>query len=297
MHLGATCFSVYNTSSPEQIEYVVGDAANRVVVTEQQFLERVLEAREQVATLEHVVVVDGEAPAGTISLAELEAMGEPDFDFEAAWRAVEPDDVLCLIYTSGTTGPPKGVQLTHANMVAEWQCCDRVHAAVPGGRSISFLPSAHVADRWSQHYAQMIYGTTVYCCPDPRQMVAYTIEVRPTLWGGVPRIWEKLKTALEAAMEGEQDAGKRRATESAMEVAAASPPTWRARSRPSCRRNGSRPTSASSPRCGSCSDSTRSNSSRSGRRRCRSTCSSSSSRWGSRSASSGGCRSSPRRRP
>jgi long-subunit acyl-CoA synthetase (AMP-forming) len=218
MHLGATCFSVYNTSSPEQIEYVVGDAANRVVITEQQFLERILEAREQVETLEHVVVVDGEAPAGTISLAELEAMGEPGFDFEAAWRAVEPDDVLCLIYTSGTTGPPKGVQLTHGNMVAEWQCCDRVHAAVPGGRSISFLPSAHVADRWSQHYAQMIYGTTVYCCPDPRQMVAYTIEVRPTLWGGVPRIWEKLKTALEAAMEGEQEAEKRQATESAMEV-------------------------------------------------------------------------------
>jgi len=218
MHLGATCFSVYNTSSPEQTEYVVGDAANRVVVTEQQFLGRVLEVRDRVETLEHVVVVDGEAPAGTISLAELEAMGEPGFDFEAAWRAVEPDDVLCLIYTSGTTGPPKGVQLTHGNMVAEWQCCDRVHAATPGGRSISFLPSAHVADRWSQLYSQMIYGTTVYCCPDPRQMVAYTIEVRPTLWGGVPRIWEKLKTALEAAMEGEQDAEKRQATEWAMEI-------------------------------------------------------------------------------
>jgi long-subunit acyl-CoA synthetase (AMP-forming) len=218
MHLGATCFSVYNTSSPEQIEYVVGDATNRVVVTEQQFLERILEARERVETLEHVVVVDGEAPAGTISLAELEAMGDPGFDFEAAWRAVEPDDVLCLIYTSGTTGPPKGVQLTHANMVAEWQCCDRVYATKPGGRSISFLPSAHVADRWSGLYLQMIYGTTVHCCPNPRQMVAYTIEVRPTFWGGVPRIWEKLKTALEAAMEGEQDADKRQATEWAMEI-------------------------------------------------------------------------------
>jgi long-subunit acyl-CoA synthetase (AMP-forming) len=218
MHLGATCFSVYNTSSPEQIEYVVADAANRVVVTEQAFLGRVLETRERVATLEHVVVVDGEAPAGTISLAELEALGDPAFDFEAAWRAVEPDDVLCLIYTSGTTGPPKGVQLTHANMLAEWRACDAVHAATPGGRSISFLPSAHVADRWSQLYSQMIYGACVHCCPDPRQMVAYTIEVRPTFWGGVPRIWEKLKTALEAAMEAEPDAGKRQATEWAMEI-------------------------------------------------------------------------------
>jgi long-subunit acyl-CoA synthetase (AMP-forming) len=218
MHLGATCFSVYNTSSPEQIEYVVADAGNTVIVTEQAFLERVLEVRERVGTLEHVVVVDGEAPAGTISLAELEAMGGAEFDFEAAWRAVEPDDVLCLIYTSGTTGPPKGVQLTHANMIADWRACDQVHAGTVGGRSISFLPSAHVADRWSQLYSQMIYGTTVHCCPDPRQMVAYTIEVRPTFWGGVPRIWEKLKTALEAAMENEQDTAKREATAAAMEV-------------------------------------------------------------------------------
>ena len=218
MHLGATCFSVYNTYSPEQIEYVVADAANRVIVTEQGFLDRVLEARERVAALEHVVVVDGEAPAGTISLAELEAKGEPGFDFEAAWRAVEPEDVLCLIYTSGTTGPPKGVQLTHANMVAEWRACDAVFGTAPGGRSVSFLPAAHVADRWSQLYAQMLYGSCVHCCPDPRQMVAYTIAVRPTFWGGVPRIWEKLMSAMEAAMAAEADPGKREATEWAMAI-------------------------------------------------------------------------------
>jgi long-chain acyl-CoA synthetase len=126
MHLGATCFSVYNTSSSEQVEYVVRDAANRVIVTEQAFLETVLGARDAVDSLEHVIVVDGEAPEGTISIEELEAMGDPGFDFEAAWRAVEPSDVLCLIYTSGTTGPPKGVQLTHANMVAVWRACDAV---------------------------------------------------------------------------------------------------------------------------------------------------------------------------
>ncbi len=218
MHLGATCFSLYNTSSPEQIEYVVADAANRVIVTEQAFLDRVLEARERVGSLEHVVVIDGEAPEGTISLEEIEQMGDPEFDFEAAWRAVEPDDVLCLIYTSGTTGPPKGVQLTHANMMSEWRACDGVHAASPGGRSISFLPSAHIADRWAQLYAQMVYATCVHCCPDPRQMVAYSIEVKPTLWGGVPRIWEKLKAALEAGMAAEQDEAKREATEQAMEI-------------------------------------------------------------------------------
>jgi len=218
MHLGATCFSVYNTSSPEQVEYVVENAANRVIVTEQAFLETVLAARDAVATLEHVVVVDGEAPEGTIALEELEAMGEPDFDFDAAWRAVEPNDVLCLIYTSGTTGPPKGVQLTHANMVAVWRACDAVQQTAPGGRMISYLPSAHIADRWAGIYAQMIYGNCVYCCPDPRQMVAYSIEVKPTVWGGVPRIWEKLKAAIEVGIAAEADEAKREATVAAIEV-------------------------------------------------------------------------------
>ncbi|HEV7398941.1 MAG TPA: long-chain fatty acid--CoA ligase [Solirubrobacterales bacterium] len=218
MHLGATCFSVYNTSSPEQVEYVVRDAGNRVIVTEQAFLETVLAAREQIEGLEHVVVIDGEAPEGTISIDELEGMGDSDFDFEATWRAVEPGDVLCLIYTSGTTGPPKGVQLTHANMVAVWRACDAVQATKPGGRFISFLPSAHIADRWAGLYAQMFYGSCVFCCPDPRQMVAYSIEVKPTVWGGVPRIWEKLKAAIEIGIAAEADEAKREATEAAIEL-------------------------------------------------------------------------------
>jgi long-subunit acyl-CoA synthetase (AMP-forming) len=218
MHLGATCFSVYNTSSPEQIEYVVADAGNRVIVTEQAFLDTVLAVRERVVSLEHVVVVDGEAPEGTISVEELESMADPEFDFEAGWRAVEPEDVLCLIYTSGTTGPPKGVQLTHANMLGVWRAVDQVRPVEPGGRGISFLPTAHIADRWAGLYAQMIYGSTVYCCPNPREMVVYSMEVRPTAWGGVPRIWEKLKAALEAGMAAEQDAEKRKATEWAMEI-------------------------------------------------------------------------------
>jgi long-subunit acyl-CoA synthetase (AMP-forming) len=218
MHLGATCFSIYNTSSPEQIEYLVSDAANRVVVTEKAFLDRVLEARERVDTLEHVVVIDGDEAEGLMTTEQFEALADDGFDFDSAWRAVTPDDVLCLIYTSGTTGPPKGVQLTHHNMMAEWRALDPVAQITPGGRSISFLPTAHVADRWAQLYSSMVYGQTVHCCPNPRDMVAYSIEVKPTLWGGVPRIWEKLKQALEAGFAGEQDEGKKAAVAAAMKV-------------------------------------------------------------------------------
>ncbi|MBW8059388.1 MAG: AMP-binding protein [Solirubrobacterales bacterium] len=197
MHVGATCFSIYNTSSVEQIEYVVGDAASRVVVTEPQLLDKLLEVRERVDTLEQIIVV-GEAREGAISLEEFEALGSGSFDFDAAWRSVESDDVLCLIYTSGTTGPPKGVQLTHANVMSDARALLEVIDFTPGGRSVSFLPTAHAADRILQLYGSMVYGHAVHCCPDPRQVVAYTIEVKPTVWGGVPRIWEKLKAALEA---------------------------------------------------------------------------------------------------
>ena len=115
MHLGATPYSVYNTYTAEQIEYLVTDAQNTIIVTEGEYLDTALEVQEKCGTVKHVIDVDGSGRDRTTSLEELEAMGDPDFDFEAAWRAVEPDDVLTLIYTSGTTGPPKGVQITHAN--------------------------------------------------------------------------------------------------------------------------------------------------------------------------------------
>ena len=105
MHLGATPFSIYNTSSPEQIAYLFGNAGNRVVITEAQFLDRVRAAA--VDGVEQIVCVDAE-PEGTIGLQALEAGGSPEFDFEAAWRAVDPGDLITLCYTSGTTGPPKG---------------------------------------------------------------------------------------------------------------------------------------------------------------------------------------------
>src|SRR5205085_1217283 len=121
MHLGATPFSIYNTSSPEQIAYLLADAGNRVFILEQGFRERASEAMRSAGSVEHVVVIDG-ARDDEVSLEELEAAPTPEgFHFEAIWREVQPDDVLRLIYTSGTTGPPKGVELTHRNALAEYR--------------------------------------------------------------------------------------------------------------------------------------------------------------------------------
>jgi long-chain acyl-CoA synthetase len=214
MHIGATSFSIYNTSSPEQIAYLFGDAAPRIVVTEMQYVERI---RESGAAPEHMVIVDGEAE-GAMTCDELAERGDPSFDFDAAWRAVEPDDVLTLIYTSGTTGPPKGVELTHRNLMSMMRSLREVFDPGPAAKVISFLPHAHIADRGVLHYGSQIMGYTVTDCPDPKQLLPHLIDTRPEVWGGVPRIWEKLKAALEAGFAAEQDEAKRDAVQKALEV-------------------------------------------------------------------------------
>ena len=201
MHLGATPFSVYNTLAPEQVAYLFSNAENRVVICESVFVDRIVAAGGKV---EHIVCVDG-APEGRLSLEQVEAMGDPAFDFDAAWQAVAPDDVLTLIYTSGTTGPPKGVEITHANMLAEIAASSAVLPVTSTDRIASYLPSAHVADRWSSHYQQMVFGLQITCVADIKTIAAALADIRPTLWGGVPRVWEKIKAALEARIEGEAD--------------------------------------------------------------------------------------------
>jgi long-subunit acyl-CoA synthetase (AMP-forming) len=196
LHLGATPFSIYNTSSPEQIQYLFGDAGNRVVVCDAQFVPRI-EAARSGTELEHLVCVDGETGSAA-SLSDLEGARSAGFDFEASWRAVEGSDVLTLIYTSGTTGPPKGVELTHANMLAELEA---LHPLFPVGhedRAVSYLPSAHVADRLLAHYAGLARGQQVTSLDDPKRLVPTLREVRPTVMSGVPRIWEKLMAGIQA---------------------------------------------------------------------------------------------------
>jgi long-chain acyl-CoA synthetase len=197
LHIGAIPFSVYNTSAPEQIEYVLGHAECKVVVTEAQFVDQVLAVAAGLPALEDVFVVD-EAVQGTRPLTDLEAGGENGFDFEAAWRAVTGEDVATLIYTSGTTGPPKGVELTQENLLWQLRLFDRVFPLKPAGRMMFYLPMAHLADRGMRHYASLVSGASLTCVSDVGEAVAALPDVRPTAWGSVPRIWEKLNAALEA---------------------------------------------------------------------------------------------------
>jgi long-chain acyl-CoA synthetase len=202
---GATPFSIYMQYGPEQIRHVVTDAGARVLVTEQQFLATVLEARKELPGLEHVIVVDGEAPEGVVTLEEVLAAPDPDFDAEASVAQLGAQDLLTIIYTSGTTGPPKGVQLSHRNLLAAVEQAEQLIAFPRDGRVISWLPAAHVAERNAHHYLPIVYGLQITCCDNPREILGYLPEVRPSWFFAVPRIWEKLKAGLEAMVAGQPE--------------------------------------------------------------------------------------------
>ena len=205
---GGTPFSIYQTYTAEQIEYLLNDAATKVVVTEQAFLPVVQEACADVEHSPTVVLIDpadGGAPEGVVTLEELEAM-DPDFDGATAAAEVTPEDVLTLIYTSGTTGPPKGVQLSHENLLTMVASTDDIVNFPPRSRVISWLPAAHIAERGAHHYLPVIFGFEVTTVSDPRSVIQVLPEVHPQWFFAVPRIWEKLKAGLEgmlASQEGE----------------------------------------------------------------------------------------------
>jgi long-subunit acyl-CoA synthetase (AMP-forming) len=210
--LGAAPFSIYLTSSPEQIEYVIADAQARVAIVEHAFLGRLLEARQHLPGLKHVIVLDpeeGESNYGLLTLEEVEG-SNPSFDVDAALAAVTPDDVATLIYTSGTTGPPKGVELAHRNILGAVRAVQEIINLDPGARVISWLPAAHIAERAAHHYIPVVYAATITTSPDPRAIVQTLPQVRPNWFFAVPRVWEKLKAGLEAMLAAQPEEARAR---------------------------------------------------------------------------------------
>ncbi|WLW57388.1 AMP-binding protein [Streptomyces sp. YU58] len=219
-HLGAVPFSVYNTLPAAQLAHVLRHSGCRVLVCEARYLPVV---RESGVAVEHLVLVDGDEATpteGALGLETLRARGRANtsFDFDATWRSVRPDDVLTLIYTSGTTGPSKGVEITHANVLAQAAGVAQVLDFRFGDRTTSYLPSAHVVDRFTCLYAQAIFGVQVTVVPDVKEIAKALPDCRPTIWCAVPRVWNKIKQAVELGIASEPDAARRRAVRDALET-------------------------------------------------------------------------------
>ena len=208
---GATPVSIYNSSSPEQIEYLVNHSeATIAIADDHSFLQRFLSVRGKLPTLEHLGLLDGQAPDGVFSWETL--LDHTPIDLEEAARAVQPESLATLIYTSGTTGHPKAVMLTHQNVLSAVVAVDQLcagHPKVAAGRAglrlVSYLPMAHIAERNTSHYLAALAGQEVTCCPDAAQLGMFLREVKPHIVFGVPRVWEKLYAGIQAAVSGDPE--------------------------------------------------------------------------------------------
>jgi len=204
MTAGGAPFSIYQTYTAEQVSYLLEDSGAKIAIVASEYLDIVRAAAATVPDFQTIITVDGEAGDGLTTWNELRSM-DPNFDAATAAASVDPEDLLTLIYTSGTTGPPKGVELTHNTMFPVVDSLVGYVDLRPGGRLISWLPAAHIAERGAHHYVPIVYGASVTCCPDPREIVQFLPQVRPNWFFAVPRIWEKLKAGLEAMLAGQPD--------------------------------------------------------------------------------------------
>jgi long-chain acyl-CoA synthetase len=214
MHLGAITCSVYNTSPVADIEYVLVNSGATLAICEEGYAANLVAAAP--ATCEIICTATG--IDGTVALEDLPRPTPAEFDFEATWRAVGPDDVLTLIYTSGTTGTPKGVELTHEAMLAELELTSEVLDFRPGDRVPSAMPMAHAAQRWGTHYAGVAFGLDVTCVDDIAVLLPTLVRIKPQIWGTVPRILEKITAGLQTKFAAETDPKKRAAVSWALEI-------------------------------------------------------------------------------
>src|SRR5437867_2636858 len=224
VHAGGAAISVYNTLAPEQIQYVANHSEATVAFVEDAgFLAKFLAIRSRTPKLQHLVLVRGDAPEGVMTWESLLARGrelssaEPKA-FEESWRAVGPEDTISLIYTSGTTGPPKGVVYSHNNIIWTLESVQRFWAIEPQ-TLVSYLPLAHVAERFTSQWRGIADGHEVWLCPDPNQLLPFLVEARPTFFVGVPRAWEKLMAGLRAGIAAEPEEAKRQMVQGAVEAA------------------------------------------------------------------------------
>ena len=224
VHAGGAAISIYNTLAPEQIEYVANHAEATVAFVEDEaFHEKFLAIRSSTPKLRHLVLVRGSAPEGVMTWEALVAKGRDMYAaqpkaFEESWRGVGPEDTVSLIYTSGTTGPPKGVVYSHNNILWTLESIQRFYPLEPQ-TCVSYLPLAHVAERFTSQWRGIHLGHEVWLCPDPNLLLPYLLEARPTFFVGVPRVWEKLMAGLQAGIAAEPDEAKRNTAQGALAAA------------------------------------------------------------------------------
>jgi long-chain acyl-CoA synthetase len=192
--LGAVDVPIYSTLTEEQTLAILQDSGARLAfVSTVEQLKKVLAIKGRTA-LEKVVVMDYVGIPEGIPMHRMMANQQTDRDSEmdAQGKSIRAYDLATIVYTSGTTGTPKGAMLTHGNLVSNLSYARPYFDLAPGQIGISFLPLSHVTARHLD-YVLLQNGVTIAYCPNFTLMPQYLTEVRPTIFVGVPRVYEKLR--------------------------------------------------------------------------------------------------------
>jgi long-chain acyl-CoA synthetase len=205
MMAGGVPAGIYTTCSADEVQYIVHHSEAHVVLVENaEQLAKVKARREQLPLLKYIVMMRGAEATGADVLTwdDLLAKSEtvPDSELDKRIDAIEQADLATLIYTSGTTGPPKGVMLSHRNLAWTSQVLLDVAGRPDGDVSLSYLPLSHIAEQMCTVHMPATAGSTVYFAESIEKVPENLKDVRPTVFFGVPRIWEKFHAAMAAKL-------------------------------------------------------------------------------------------------
>jgi len=202
--LGAVTVPIYSTQTPEQTSFILNDSGARIIaLSTKHQLEKVLTIQRH-TPVERILVMDAVETAHAVHMQGLMLQGPIDFDpeFDARSRSIGPDDLATIIYTSGTTGTPKGAMLSHGNMASNVACSMEAFGfGTKEEVSVSFLPLSHVTARHVD-FALLYRGVVLAYCPDIAHLAQALAEVRPDIFVGVPRVYEKIRQQVIAKAAG-----------------------------------------------------------------------------------------------
>jgi long-chain acyl-CoA synthetase len=215
MMVGAISVPVYPTSSISQTRYLLEHSdAKLCVVSNLDQLRKVVSGLKDEPTLKHLVLLDDDGDAGEGETSRVEDSRLNVWSWHqtiALWResstahdevelrrsSIRETDIATIVYTSGTTGQPKGVMLSHRNIVTT---IDMIRSVVPLARTdrcLSFLPLSHIAERIVSHFGQIASGGQTWFADSFSSVAGDIVDCRPTLFFAVPRVWEKVRDSFE----------------------------------------------------------------------------------------------------
>src|SRR4051794_28089776 len=206
--IGAQTVGIYPTSPAAEVAFILrhSEAAVVIVEDEEQF-DKAWEVRQDLANLRHIVVIDtrgvrhlGDAMVSTFAELEEYGRGRELDEWKQSVAAIDPKDPAILVYTSGTTGPPKGAMLSHVNLLAAGHSFSQAFGGRPDDEVLSYLPLCHIAERLGSVIDALSTGYIVNFGEGGESFVNDMREVQPTIFLGVPRIWEKMMAGIQIRM-------------------------------------------------------------------------------------------------